>query len=96
MKESERVEALRERALIVVEAEKRLSKSHTYHRFMHFVEPVDSTGKSQEMVWEGVTRRVTELVRAKTDCLEAELARVKNKLDAQDSKLDMILAKLHE
>ena len=37
VKESEHVEAIRERARIIVEEEKRFPKSHRYHRFMHFV-----------------------------------------------------------
>ena len=37
VKESERVEAIRERAMIIVEEEKRFPKSHRYHNFMHFV-----------------------------------------------------------
>ena len=65
VKESERVEAIRERARIVVDTEKRFPKSHRYHRFLHFVEAADSE-KAKEIVWEGVTNRVTQVVRTKT------------------------------
>ena len=104
VKESERVEAIRERARIIVEAEKRSPKSHRYHRFMHFVEATGSTGKlqEQELAWEGVTRRVTEMVRTRTDRLEHklddELTKVKSemncKLELLDSKLDALLDRL--
>ena len=50
VKESERVEAVRERARIIVESEKRFPKSHRYYRFMHFVEAVDSTEVPQDMM----------------------------------------------
>ena len=73
VKESERVEAIRERARIVVEVEKRFPKSHRYHRFMHFVEVTDLAGRPQEIAWEGVTRRVSEVMRAETSQLDGEL-----------------------
>ena len=73
VKESERVEAIRERARIVVEMEKRFQKSHRYHRFMHFVEVADVAGRPHEVAWEGVTRRVTEVMRAETSQLDGKL-----------------------
>ena len=66
VKESERLEAFRERARIIVAAEQQFPRSHQYHRFMHFVEAVESSGASQDTVWEGVTRRMTEIMTTKT------------------------------
>ena len=81
VKESERVEALRERSRIIVEIEKRSPKSHQYHRFMHFVEPADLKSKSQEIVWEGVTRRVNQVI-------ATEIATVCDRQDDLEGKLD--------
>lgn len=98
VKESERVEAIRERARIVVDTEKRFPKSHRYHRFMHFVEAADSTASLQEKVWEGVTRRVTDLVTTKTDRLDCKLELLEAKLDGVEgeltSKLEILDSKL--
>eukprot|EP01052_Picozoa_sp_SAG31_P042520 SAG31_NODE_6777_length_1892_cov_2.353597_2_plen_125_part_00 len=92
VKESERVEAIRERARIVVEMEKRFPKSHRYHRFMHFVEVADVAERPQEIAWEGVTRRVTEVIRKETRQLEGELkgevGELNIKFQMLDSKLD--------
>ena len=71
--EGRRVEALRERAWIIVEMERRHPKSHQYHRFMHFLEAADSSAKTHEKMWEGVTKRVTEVMRAETRELDLEL-----------------------
>ena len=100
VKESERVEAIRERARIVVEMEKRSPKSHRYHRFMHFVEMADTAGRRHEIAWEGVTRRVTDVMRTETSQLESELNTklntklelmdngMKNKFELMDTKLE--------
>ena len=101
VKENERVEAIRERARIVVEMEKRFPTSHHYHSFMHFVEVADAAG-SHDIAWEGATRRVTEVMRAETSQLESELntkleileGEVNSKFERLDSKLDTILASL--
>ena len=106
VKESERVEAIRERARIIVEMEKRFPKSHRYHRFMHYVEVADAVGRPQEMAWEGVTKRVTEMMRVETSQLqsqlqsqlESELVELKGEMNTKfellDSKLDAILDSL--
>merc|ERR1712185_25088 len=57
VKESERVEALRERAQIIVEVEQTHPRRHTYHKYMHFVEAVDSSELAPQE-WEGITGRV--------------------------------------
>ena len=94
VKESERVEALRERARIIVEIEKRFSKSHRYQRFMHFLEPTEPTGKSQEAVWEGVTRRVGQMMKIETrkleEHLDSEMCEVDAKFKLMDRKLEMM------
>lgn len=98
VKESERVEAIRERAQIIVEHEKRFPRSHQYHRFMHYLEAVDSTGSSAKVVWEGITMRLARMITTETDRLDSDLAavkgelvEVKGKLVEVNGKLDLIL-----
>jgi hypothetical protein len=40
---------------------------------MHFVEVSDVAERTQEIVWEGATRRMTEVMRTETSQLEGEL-----------------------
>ena len=94
VKESEHVEAIRERARIIVEEEKRFPKSHRYHRFMHFVEAAESAGKIQEMAWEGVTRRVAQIMRVEVDRLEQKQQNLDGKLEQNQQKLDGKLVEL--
>ena len=108
VKEGERVEAIRERAWIIVEEEKRFPKSHRYHRFMHFVEAVDS-GRSEGQEWEGVTKRVSQMLSQEAGRLEqnqyeldgkitelkTELnSKIDNKFSAMDSKFEQLELKL--
>ena len=95
VKESERVEAVRERARIVVHAERCFPKSHRYHRFMHFVSAVDSTGKSEHTAWEGVTRRVTNVVRMRSDRLDDKLSQMKSEMDATMNDQSEMNAKMN-
>jgi hypothetical protein len=88
VKGSELVEAIQERARIIVEQEKRFPKSHRYHRFMHFVEPVDSLGKSDMIVWEGVTKRVSQMMRLEIDRLEQSQQKLGDKLVQMNSQMD--------
>lgn len=98
VKESEHVEAVRERARIIMEAERRFPTSHHYHRFMHFVEPVDSA-TVKETMWEGATKRVNQMMRAEIDRLDDELVQMKSDLNSElvqmkrelNRKLDMLL-----
>ena len=98
VKESERVEAIRERARIVVEMEKRFPTSHRYHRFMHFVELADAAGRPQESVWEGATRRVTAMMRMECGMLEDELkgnlAELKGELIGLNGEMNAELGQL--
>ena len=80
VKESEHVEAIRERARIILEEEKRFPKSHQYHRFMHFVEMADEAGRPRAITWEGVTRRVTEVMRTETSQLDGEISELKGEM----------------
>ena len=102
VKESERVEAFRERARIIVAAEQQFPRSHQYHRFMHFVEAVDSRGASQaDTAWEGMTRRVTEIVTTKTAGLanHDQLASVESDVAMMKSEmadLKIMMARLLE
>ena len=103
VKESERVEAIREMASIIVESEKWFPRSHQYHRFMHYLEAADSAGTSQEIVWEGVTKRVTEVMRAETKKLDGELntklaemkSELNTKIELLDNKLDDGLSEMN-
>ena len=87
VKESERVEALRERAQIIVEAERTHQSWHKYHRYMHFVEAADlSEPRPQE--WEGITGRVKQL-------LDDKVCEVQHKIeDKIDKKNDEMTAKI--
>ena len=86
VKESEHVEAIRERARIIVEQEKRFPKSHRYHRYMHFVEAVD-TGHFREISWEGVTKRVGQMLSLELGRLEQELDDKLTELNTQNTQL---------
>ena len=94
VKESERVEALRERSRIIVEIEKRSPKSHQYHRFMHFVEPADLKSNSQEIVWEGVTRRVNQVIATEIATLCDRQDDLEGKLDTKFEMLDTKVSRL--
>ena len=95
VKESERVEALRERARIIVQMEKQFPTSHRYCRFMHFVEPADITGVEQEAMWEGVTKRITQLMAHKLEDSRVALADKQDNLEGQlSSKFEMLDAKV--
>ena len=96
VKESEHVEAIRERALIIVEHEKRFSKSQKYHRFMHFVEVVDSVEQLKEMEWEGVTKRVGQMLSLEVGRLEQNQQELDCKLQKLDGKLEELDGKLVE
>ena len=98
VKESERVQALRERAQIIVEAELTRPSWHKYHKYMHIAEATDiasDTGMSPSLEWEGITGRVKQLLKAenskiKTELQEAkaELQEVKATLATLESKFD--------
>ena len=99
VKESEHVEAMRERARIIVEQEKRFPKSQRYHRFMHFLEAADSAGMCDDREWAGVTNRVSQMLSEeagrldtkmdnKFDLLEREVGRLDTKVDSQLSMMD--------
>ena len=78
VKESERVQALRERAQIIVGAERTNPSWHKYHKYMHIAEPADiSTSDAQKNVeWEGITGRVKQLLEIQTAEVKAETAKV--------------------
>ena len=100
VKESERVEGIRERARIVVEQEKRFPTSHRYHRFLHFVETTDSSRKEHEMAWEGVTKRVSQTLSLEVGRLEGkidkELAELKDELSSRIELMDKELIGLKD
>ena len=79
VKENERVEALRERAQIIVELERTQPGSHQYHKYMHIAEAADSSEPvAQE--WEGITGRMKQV-------LEVQDRRTEEKID--DSKIEV-------
>jgi len=83
VKESERVQALRERAQIIVEAELTRPSWHKCHKYMHIAEAADissDTGVSPSLEWEGITGRVKQLVlpiKAENSKIKTELQEVK-------------------
>ena len=80
VKESERVQALRERAQIIVEAELTRPSWHKYHKYMHIAEAADiasDTGMSPSLEWEGITGRVKQLLKAENSKIKTELQEVK-------------------
>ena len=86
VKESERVQALRERAQIIVEAELTRPSWHKYHKYMHIAEAADiasDTGMSPSLEWEGITGRVKQLllpIKAENSKIKAELQEAKAEL----------------
>ena len=82
VKESERVQALRERAQIIVEAELAHPSWHKYHAYMHIVEAADKaseTGTSPSLEWEGITGRVKQLLLP----IKAESSKIKTELKTE-------------
>ena len=80
VKESERVQALRERAQIIVEAELTRPSWHKYHKYMHIAEAADiasDTGMSPSLEWEGITGRVKQLLKAENSKIKTALQEVK-------------------
>jgi hypothetical protein len=90
VKESERVEALQERARIIVEAERAHPSWNKYHKYMHIVEAADSSqDRTAGVEWEGITDRVKQL-------LEMQDRRTKHLLEMQDSTQDSKLEAVRE
>ena len=78
------MEALRERARIIVEAERAHPSWNRYHKYMHIVEAADSSqDRTASVEWEGITGRVKQL-------LEMQSRTQDKKLEAVESKLDMV------
>jgi hypothetical protein len=90
VKESERVEALRERAQIVVDMELHHPNWHTFHKYMHVVDLVDANkAPTSESSWDGITGRVKHLLRA-------EMASTKEELDVKLGELGTTMASTKE
>ena len=70
VKENERVEALRERAQIIVESECTHPSSHHYHKYMHIVQAADLTSATRQPEWEGITGRVKQLLELQDERLK--------------------------
>ena len=80
VKESERVEALRERAQIIVEAELSSRHRHKYHKYMHFVDAAESSEVASFQHWDGITGRVKQLLEVNNDRLKGEIDTVRGEL----------------
>ena len=98
VKENERVEALRERAQIIVESERTHPGAHQYHKYMHIAQATDASDGMKQLEWEGITGRVKQLlelqderVNRKLELLGGELAQIKREVN---SKLELILDRL--
>ena len=93
VKESERVQALRERAQIIVEAELTRPSWHKYHKYMHIAEAADiasDTGMSPSLEWEGITGRVKQLLKAENSKIKAELQEVRtNQIEMKTNQKEM-------
>ena len=97
VKESERVQALRERAQIIVEAELTRPSWHKYHKYMHIAEAADiasDTGMSPSLEWEGITGRVKQLLKAENSKIKTELQEVKATLAANQANVQEVKATL--
>ena len=88
VKESERVQALRERAQIIVEAERTNPSWHKYHKYMHIAEAADvsTSGAQKNIEWEGITGRVKQLLELQTAEVKAETAELK--AETADAKVE--------
>jgi hypothetical protein len=91
VKESERVQALRERAQIIVEAERTHPSLHKYHTYMHIAEAADvsASGAGRSLEWEGVTGRMKQLLstKAATSEVKAELSKIKEEIKAETAEV---------
>ena len=93
VKESERVQALRERAQIIVEAELAHPSWHKYHTYMHIAEAADKASEtvtSESLEWEGITGRVKQLllpIKAESSKIKTELQEVKATLATNQAML---------
>ena len=95
VKESERVEALRERAQIIVEAERTHPRRHKYHKYMHFVEVADSSEPAPQE-WEGVTGRMKQLLGEVKAEVKAEIKAEVADIKAQGEKLEAGMREIKE
>ena len=100
VKESERVQALRERAQIIVEAELAHPSWHKYHTYMHIAEAADKASEtvtSESLEWEGITGRVKQLllpIKAENSKIKAELAANQANVTKELAELKALLAAL--
>ena len=93
VKESERVEALRERAQIIVEAELSSRHRHKYHKYMHFVDATDSSELVSFEHWDGITGRVKQLLEAQDGRMKNQL---KGEMDAVRGEMDTVRGELRD
>ena len=87
VKESERVEALRERAQIIVEAELSSRHRHKYHKYMHFADAIDSSELVSSEHWDGITGRVKQLLHGQMARLREDNAQLEGRLRDDNAQL---------
>ena len=90
VKEHEKVNALHERAKMIVEMELQNPSFHTFFEFMHVVEAADEDSKPA-LEWEGITGRVEQLLEPlgnKVQQLDGRMDEMTGKLDETTDKLD--------
>ena len=105
VKETERVQALHERAKIIVDMEMQHPGWHKYPRYMHIAEAADEYGVALPE-WAGITGRMKQLldarvgqaheeiqnvVESKTDILKSV---VEDRVGAVESKVDAVDSKV--
>ena len=69
---------------IIVEMEKRHPKRQTFHKYLHYVQPVDKYKQNLTSEWQGVTNRVQQMLSAQSNAQSEEL---QNAIQAQDDKI---------
>ena len=84
VKEHDKVEALHERAKMIVEMELQNPSFDTFFEFMHMVEAADEDSKPA-LEWQGITGRVKQL-----------LEPLSNKVQQLDGRMDEMTGKLDE
>eukprot|EP01052_Picozoa_sp_SAG31_P016135 SAG31_NODE_1058_length_10121_cov_14.446617_6_plen_125_part_00 len=101
VKENERVEALRERAGIIVDMELKHPSWHVWHDYMHIVEASSLEDASTEATeWAGITGRVKELLRMQSTHLVAvidgKMKSIAQKQDALELNQAQMMATLRK
>ena len=79
---------MRERAQIIVESERTQPGSHQYHKYMHIVQPMDSSNGIKQQEWEGITGRVKQLLELQDERVNDRMQQL---LELQDERMKQLL-----